>query len=495
MAAARRRPAIRKMTALFVFAALASAAGIIGLAAKGEGARIENPRTAPFSPAFLRYLDSARARKAGRTAFRDGTRASGGLVPSPLALPHLDRMPILRDRTLPAVYDLRTLGRLTPVKDEGDCDAGWAFASYASLESSLMPKKAWDFSEQNLIDEHGFALGPCEGGSIFMAAAYLARWDGPWQEKDDPYDYAPSSASDNVKKHVQNIILIPKRSGATDNVRIKQAVMKNGAVYATMIFTAGAYNPSTQAYYLSDTASGGHAVAVVGWNDGFSRAKFKTKPPRDGAFIVRNSWGTSWGKGGYFYISYYDKYFAREDFSASLKAEPVLNYEEVWANDRLGCCASLSLNSGETAWFAMMDWNNTTYPPSMEIQAVSFYALGTTNDYEIYVYNRAVDEKPRSGPLAANKSGVLKAPGYYTIRLASPVKIKALDYYSVVVKLTTKGYNYPIPGEGPVEGYSPGAYALYTQSYVSKDGATWADLCDLEDDWDVCLKAFGRYVR
>ena len=124
---------------------------------------------------------------------------------------------------LPSSYDLRTTGKLTPIGTQGNYGSCWAFASFGSLESALLPDQAWDFSVNNLVNQCGFN-GPWNGGNSLMATAYLVGWSGPVCAADDPYPYqnVGGDTGARVQKHVQEALWLPDRENSSDNDNIKK---------------------------------------------------------------------------------------------------------------------------------------------------------------------------------------------------------------------------------------------------------------------------------
>ena len=451
------------------------------LAASNEG-----PQLSPVNPHYLNYIEQARP--SGHSAVNADGYALGH-VPGPQQQPSFKGYKsTVSVEALPSSYDLRTKDKLTAIRDQGACGSCWAFGAYSSLESYLKPTETTDFSEQHLIDWHGFDNGPCVGGQIYMSVAYLTRWDGPVYESDDPYHYlSPKSVA--PKKHVQNVVFLPGRTSATDNAAIKQALMDYGAIDASYYASCDScYNSTYKSYYYSGTERSDHEVAIVGWDDNFDKNKFETPAPGNGAFIFRNSWGTIWGESGYGYVSYYDSVFASDDICAAVMSEKTTNYSGVYQYDPLGQVSSYYSATKGTAWGA----NIYTASSNSPIAAVGFYALSTNTAYQLYVYTGVSSDNPVSGTLQASKSGTIALPGFYTIALPSLVSGSAGQKFSVVIKLTTPGNDYPVAIERYESGYSSKATSSPGQSFMSDDGTKWADLITVwpSDSANVCLKAY-----
>jgi len=464
---------------------------------------IEQYRISPMNPEFRRFIEEYNSRYSPES---DSEGRSLGLIPSPIdigtlmsaGIPDTDQpFGTLLGSQSPAIYsspittasptswfDLRMTGKLTPVRDQEQCGACWAFSTYGSLESTNLPGKKWDFSENNMKNTHGFDLDPCKGGNYQMSTAYLARWSGAVSEAADPYLSTASTSGGNVPvvQHVQDVIFLPSRTGPLDNAQIKQLLQENGAVYSQIRWESGYYNKKLASYYYPGSSPANHAVVIVGWDDSYSRTRFSTAPPGDGAFIVRNSWGEDWGEYGYCYVSYYDTCIGRP--SAQFLSEDPSNYDRVYQYDPFGWVTSVGVG-GDSAWFA----NIFTSTQKEDLKAVSFYTPVPNAQYQVEIFND-VGTTPRGRSASHVQQGSISYAGYHTVPLHSSVPLQKGQKFSVIVKLTTPGYQYPIAVEYPYPGYSSRASARAGESWVSSDGTSWTDLTTVYANSNVCVKAF-----
>ena len=367
----------------------------------------DTPLLAAENPDFIQYRGTSELMSTGQGS----TQVSPGFLPSPVDKSAMTGQRLeysqIQTLSLPSSYDLRSDDKVTPVKNQGSCGSCWAFATYGSLESVLLTSEYWDFSENNLKNTHGFDEGSCSGGNYDMSTAYLTRWSGPIAESDDPYNAGSSYSPPGLisKKHVQEVLFIPARSGSLDNDNLKSAVMQYGGVATAFYYNSG-YLRSGNNYYFNGAASDNHGVTMVGWDD--DRAV--PGAPGPGAFLIKNSWGSGWGDGGYFWISYYDTTVGRQNMLVT--AESVDNYDAVYLYDPLGWTSQTGYSS-TTAWGA----NIFTATGSEQLKSVGFYSEVPNTQYQVYIY-----KNPNSGPIStggyvASKAGTIAIPGYHTVVL------------------------------------------------------------------------------
>ncbi len=438
---------------------------------------------APLNPDFVAW----RARKqAGEIeVFANGL--SGGLIPSPFDDSYLRREGSAATVSIavPSQYDLRSYGWVTPARNQQTCGACFAFATYSSLESWLLKngQGAWDFSENHLKNYSGFDLSPCDGGDPLTSTAYLVRGSGPVLETVDPFhpwDDRPSPGG-APQKYVTKVLWFYSPED------IKNAVMNYGALLAPMYWKEAYYNSSTKTYYYPGTEKGNHTVGIIGWDDSKSVAGTSVK----GAWLVKSSYGTSFGEQGCFYLSYgshIDDWFA----VAYCDAVPPSTYLNIYQYDELGFTGASVGAGSSTLWAA----NVFTAKADEELAAVGFYALGKGGtSYVITIY----DTISRSGTNAsfstrlASVSGTVPFFGYYTVTLPSRVPLQRGNDFVIVVECTTPGTNSPIALETPVEGYSSKAKANAREGYLSMDGQSFIDLTAVEElegheQASVCIK-------
>ncbi len=366
-------------------------------------------RPAPINPEFLKYREEA-ADPALKTAAAEGRPL--GYRPGPLDLSHV-RAPepefLESAATLPASYDLRIEGAVTAIRDQAPYGTCWAFGALASLESTFRKagKGTFDFSEWHLayfayVDESAslpaFTQRAAEygddpifdqGGNVSQATALLARWTGAVDEAARPYQnvtpWPPEStpqASDAVSKHLEQVHLL-KTGNDFDAPSIKRAVMTYGAVAFRMEWRDSFFSVENAAYYAPEgTTGGGHIVTLVGWDDSFPAERFAVNPGQNGAWLVKNSWGTAFGNEGYFWLSYADVTLG---YPAVFVGADKTNYSRVYQYDPLGWINSIG-NGNETAWFANVFTASGLGSETEALKAVSFYAGQAGASYRIEVY-------------------------------------------------------------------------------------------------------------
>jgi len=385
---------------------------------------------------------------------------------------------------LPEVYDLRNIGKLTPVKDQLDIGACWAFATLGAIESSLLPGQVFDFSEDHMSLNHGYNLTQNEGGDFQISLAYLARWSGPVLEEEDPYGDGRTNPNLVAAVHVQEAIILPNK----DYSAIKRAIMKYGGVQTSIHIRdiaqqelGDAYNPKTHAFYYKGQSLPNHDVIIVGWDDTYNLSNFTTPPLKNGAFICRNSYGSTFGNQGYFYVSYEDVLIGKENIVYT-KIESNTNYDNIYQSDWLGWVGRIGFGK-DTAFFS----NVYTTDKKEMLEAVSFYATDMDTGYEVYVVENFESEADFSKKRLITR-GAFDYAGYYTVKFNSPIPVEGT--FAVIVKVTTPDSLYPVAAEYDKDvAWLKDVDLSDGRGYMSFDGLSWESTEKVLES-NVCLKAF-----
>ncbi|MBE5944602.1 MAG: hypothetical protein E7258_06750 [Lachnospiraceae bacterium] len=390
---------------------------------------------------------------------------------------------------LPVAYDMRDYDRVSPVRDQGRYGTCWAFASLGALETTMLPMKKLIFSTDHMTLCNSYNLDLNRGGEHTMSIAYLAAWQGPVYEIDDPYGDGASNPELKAVMHLEEALVINDR----DFEIIKSAIFRYGAIetslYSQMEYVDSVsqyYSEDNCAYYYNGEEAPNHDVVVVGWDDNYPKENFTHQPEGDGAFICKNSWGEEFGEDGYFYVSYYDANICNKAVVYT-RVGASDNYDKIYQSDLLGWIGHLGFGK-EDAYFA----NVYRAGANEELAAVSFYATDKDTEFEVYIVQNfaGTEDFQRREFLVA---GNTKYAGYYTVPLPEPVRLDDNAKYAVVVKIRTPGAIHPIAIEYDVDDRTENFDITDGEGYISLYGELWHS-AEQTQECNVCLKAFTNYV-
>ncbi|KAJ4959829.1 hypothetical protein NE237_019739 [Protea cynaroides] len=192
---------------------------------------------------------------------------------------------------VPTSIDWRTKGAVTPIKDQGQCGSCWAFSTVVGVEgiNQIKTKKLVSLSEQELIDCDTSKNQGCNGGLMDYAYQFVQK-NGLTEEKSYPYT-AQDGTCDKLKTRTPAVKINGHHDVPAYNEKALMKAVANQPV--SVAIEASGYGFQ---FYSKGVFSGScgtqldHGVAIVGYGTELDGMKY---------WIVKNSWGSSWGEKGY----------------------------------------------------------------------------------------------------------------------------------------------------------------------------------------------------
>ncbi|MBM4131745.1 hypothetical protein FJ250_12075, partial [bacterium] len=320
-------------------------------------------------------------------------------------------------KALPARYDCREAGLVSPVRNQGACGACYAFGAASDLESRLL-QTGWgavDISENNLKECH-YQDSSCAGGNQYLIMNHLAR-NGAVLESCDPYVAVDVACTPGCGTQFLVLDWSAVSGGTVPAAAVlKQYLLDHGPLQTTLFAgdasapawttTFNTYNGSTTLHYTG-TQAPNHSVVLIGWDDALAHAG------GTGAWICKNSWGTGWGgacgygtQKGYFTIAYGSASVGMwSSFIGEIMPEDPA--AALLAHDEGGYTAAFG-GVGLTLWgLARHDAALAT-----KLHRVEFWTTDATTDVDVYVYD-TFSGGVLSGLLTSSLNHAFPEAGYH----------------------------------------------------------------------------------
>lgn len=422
---------------------------------------------------------------------------------------YTETSPLSLLNTPPSSFDLRDVEGINYVpsvkrQSGGTC---WAHAVYACMEGNLLMTELWEnigmAGEPNLAEYHldwwnGFnnffnddisgsdGVVPHNGAQCRIAAAYLSRGEGAVFSEDANdgteqdsvwYNSAPDRYDNSYDLYYPNHIEIYDIGDDLENIDlIKTKIMDNGPI--TILFRADTSLLSDDFVHYQPVQNNqppNHNVVIIGWDD----EKETPALQGPGAWLCKNSWGSSWGNDGYFWISYYDKYcghyYDGDEWTASFQEVEPMSYERVYYHDYHGWQQDFTLSNEA--------FNVFTAENDEVLTAVSFFTCTDNVEYEVKIF-----ETFNNGELQnelSQASGHIDFTGFHTVQLDTPALLNDEDEFYIYLKLSDGGLPYDQTTD--VWGYTIRSHANPGESYYLSS-AGWTDLYTYDTTANFCIK-------
>lgn len=381
---------------------------------------------------------------------------------------------------LPPVYSSVDMGYITPVRNQGPNGCCWAFSACASMEAYYLKHtgKTLIFSPLDFVYQNPYPYTTLSsGGNVCYSAAYLSGLFGPVSESDEPYvsPYSQKIPHPDPVGYCNNVCILSddKEKGLDSNEisAIKQKVYDFGAIEICFNIDSRYFSYNDRAYYCPEISAINHAVTIVGWDDTYSRMNFRDDPGENGAFLIKNSWGTGRHENGYFWLSYKDQSLSQAS------AYDFTEKSEAGYNDRL---SYISAGAFDTV---SVRYGKVVYKPTSTgyISAVRTYVAQGDSDYYFRIYVNGIQKE--------SVSVHCDYPGYVTQYLSKKINYYANDKITLECDFNSENSGSDIM---PVQANFYGLVPVCNSgtNYYSFDGYSYSDFVNDNVTKNKCIGAY-----
>ena len=445
--------------------------------------------------------------------------------------------------SLPSAYSSKAEGYTTAVRQQ-NANTCWAFGTTAAMET-LLNKDGKNVS--HLSPQHMNIWGTKEingngwnrqniwtaSGYSYIPIGYLTSWSGTFYESQFPEttDF-PSGITYKNNFELFNSMGTPEYGvteikyidETTPIDTIKSYIYNYGAVVGNFSADTNMYiNRTFDSFYCGDSTLSaselvGHTIAVVGWDDNYSKNKFSTSysgdtPENDGAWLIKNSWGSYVNRaGGYFWISYEDAWLFNSIFGPSFVITEYMETDEthiLYQNEIYGATFMFqyltTIGSNRIPAAKPITYVNVFdfAEDDRLLDTVVFESVSLDADYKVF-YIPVENGKPTADRTRWTQlsEGVVDVPGYFSIDCNDFVMPRGTGAIGVEIDNTRTynenkdkpGYKYIRNSIGVCEYLTSGSTSLfnyqgeYGLSFTIHDQGQGDVVTDIMDEYKTHLK-------